>query len=114
MRISDWSSDVCSSDLVTCYHRQGCADMPGGGILGCAPGQWEESSCLLPRSPKSSPHRPSVSRTPCAMESNARRKQSTGFKLSGRSVERSVGKECVSTGSSWWQLYHSKNKNYTQ
>src|SRR3546814_20571160 len=31
MRISDWSSDVCSSDLLQRQHRKRRLDRPGGG-----------------------------------------------------------------------------------
>src|SRR3546814_5984588 len=35
MRISDWSSDVCSSDLLTaCLHAQPCPRQPIKGIAG--------------------------------------------------------------------------------
>src|SRR3546814_1204582 len=33
LRISDWSSDVCSSDL-RCRRRCACADLPGPGFAG--------------------------------------------------------------------------------
>src|SRR3546814_6159556 len=32
MRISDWSSDVCSSDLKTLFHRTKAGDCPADGI----------------------------------------------------------------------------------
>src|SRR3546814_3273670 len=32
MRISDWSSDVCSSDLESCESLNPCADRPIGGL----------------------------------------------------------------------------------
>src|SRR3546814_18755525 len=68
MRISDWSSDVCSSDLkVTLEHF----DMSlGSGLSQVA---------------------------------------DKVFRI-GRSEERRVGKECVSTCRSRWSPYHSKKK----
>src|SRR3546814_2822420 len=77
MRISDWSSDVCSSDLRRLPFRSRCLavrrarqlSLPGGG--------------------------PAVV---------ARRRQHGGLRR--RSEERRVGKECVSTCRSRWSPYH--------
>src|SRR3546814_8943369 len=33
MRISDWSSDVCSSDLKAVYRRLGCPVRPGSAVF---------------------------------------------------------------------------------
>src|SRR3546814_4702019 len=85
MRISDWSSDVCSSDLIglaAALMLLGAGRIAGvSGILardtGIAPGDMEMSSAW-------------------------------GF-LAGlplRSEERRVGKECVSTCRSRWSPYH--------
>src|SRR3546814_5869638 len=74
MRISDWSSDVCSSDLAR--RRRDRFDIPhrqAGGYAGHADA--------------------SADRHPA----NARH---------GRSEERRVGKECVSTCRSRWSPYH--------
>src|SRR3546814_2779567 len=76
MRISDWSSDVCSSDLI-CSGRRTRRDV-GGGASGPA---WEAAS---------------TSR--CQRQRRAR--------SSHRSEERRVGKECVSTCRSRWSPYH--------
>src|SRR3546814_4183790 len=65
MRISDWSSDVCSSDLTSPYCRR-------------AP----------PRAGREAIARPRLWLAP------------------GRSEERRVGKECVSTCRSRWSPYH--------
>src|SRR3546814_6599136 len=81
MRISDWSSDVCSSDLV-CVQRSAEAisarRKPPESSLGCLP------DCRLPGS------RRRIDRV------------SPGI----RSEERRVGKECVSTCRSRWSPYH--------
>src|SRR3546814_12237103 len=85
MRISDWSSDVCSSDLVV-------ALAGGGGGAGrsqrrqychCDLAHWNTASGLSRLSEPSS---------------------------ATRSEERRVGKECVSTCRSRWSQYHSKKK----
>src|SRR3546814_12837293 len=99
MRISDWSSDVCSSDLFEGFAR------------------------LMPGPPIFSP----LSRTRCAwwryvIEHRERSGQSGRqrnewrviekacsddlFVLADRSEERRVGKECVSTCRSRWSPLH--------
>src|SRR3546814_5272357 len=77
MRISDWSSDVCSSDLVANSTAVAAAARPFllniilATSLLCGP--------LL---------------------------RGLGYFPSGRSEERRVGKECVSTCRSRWSPYH--------
>src|SRR3546814_4438769 len=77
MRISDWSSDVCSSDLFGAqHHRQETwarAGWPCGVSVGNSIGRPARGHC-------------------------ARARQ--------RSEERRVGKECVSTCRSRWSPYH--------
>src|SRR3546814_8516597 len=79
MRISDWSSDVCSSDLATAptvLRQEG----------------WEtEPTCFLVYAPVHD-----------ATASERREAPSR----SSRSEERRVGKECVSTCRSRWSPYH--------
>src|SRR3546814_19568555 len=70
MRISDWSSDVCSSDLP--------ADAP---IPGCG--------CYMRRR--------------CSRRARSR--------MPGRSEERRVGKECVSTCRSRWSPYNATKQD---
>src|SRR3546814_9322505 len=83
MRISDWSSDVCSSDLRRPWHRvAGLSHSPrtpgpGGGARHRRP---DRGAALLP-----------VLGAGLAAE---------------RSEERRVGKECVSTCRSRWSPYH--------
>src|SRR3546814_13061944 len=69
MRISDWSSDVCSSDLSFRRRRRPARR-----------GLWR-----------------------------ARRPRQVRYR--GRSEERRVGKECVSTCRSRWSPYHYKKKH---
>src|SRR3546814_5769727 len=85
MRISDWSSDVCSSDLIGGVHIDGAvhgiqhrqARREGVGLLRVEPGK-------------------------CP----AREGAVTLFLFPARSEERRVGKECVSTCRSRWSPYH--------
>src|SRR3546814_18067405 len=83
MRISDWSSDVCSSDLIA-------APMVGGMVT--AP--------LL-----------SLFVLPAAYRLMRRRQTSESIpNQAERSEERRVGKACVSTCRSRWSPYHYKTK----
>src|SRR3546814_17227601 len=90
MRISDWSSDVCSSDLhrvglgrSTIYRWMSEGKFPRPVQLGGYSVAWAESEIdgwVADRITHS------------------------------RSEERRVGKECVSTCRSRWSPYHSKKK----
>src|SRR3546814_21159619 len=78
MRISDWSSDVCSSDLPW---------LMGDGADGRRFHRAGDPS-----------HRPD-------------RSTGGGSAGGGRSEERRVGKECVSTCRSRWSPYHEKKQH---
>src|SRR3546814_4807955 len=78
MRISDWSSDVCSSDLI----------IVGMGALARADG-----AAVL------------ATARAIADECKLAREGWNGFNVL-RSEERRVGKECVSPGRSRWVPYH--------
>src|SRR3546814_20390735 len=86
MRMSDWSSDVCSSDL-------------GPTIAGNR--HKPPTSVIRPRLINISPNLASSE----AMRISAK---------SVRSEERRVGKECVSTCRSRWSPYHYKKKKQNQ
>src|SRR3546814_4620391 len=95
MRISDWSSDVCSSDL--------CAEMTKRRSPVC--------SAVPARSSRTgwSPEMPSAQRSPRRNPCDADREKlvrAERRKDKSRSEERRVGKECVSTGRSRWSTYH--------
>src|SRR3546814_2850889 len=93
MRISDWSSDVCSSDLVK-----------GEGVVGekpwITPGTTYHYTSGAPLT------------TPSGMMEGTYHmvtksgKQFDVFIPAFRSEERRVGKECVSTCRSRWSPYH--------
>src|SRR3546814_7070534 len=94
MRISDWSSDVCSSDLVKTLSKLRGAnaigfDGRGGSVIDWQPGT--PDSLLV-------------------MRSNVREANFHSASLlkkdEERSEERRVGKECVSTCRSRWSPYH--------
>src|SRR3546814_21141728 len=105
MRISDWSSDVCSSDLldaaVVGARRQQFADAldqlaehEGNGLdvklAGLDLGKVED-----------------------VIDHRQQGASGIADHLRHRSEERRVGKECVSTCRSRWSPYHSKKKNKT-
>src|SRR3546814_15842542 len=96
VRISDWSSDVCSSDLSPRWHDRGRHQ-----------------------------HRSRTSRPLWQLRSDQGRLRRVYRECAllwrrdalprpsrGRSEERRVGKECVSTCRSWWSRYLYK-KNYS-
>src|SRR3546814_15071517 len=106
MRISDWSSDVCSSDLevfrkdsnlrccavvVACQEHDSAATMYGRILAKNASAQMVETldqSC-----------------TSEGLLNDLGRRLSAQF-VKGRSEERRVGKACVSTCRSRWSPYH--------
>src|SRR3546814_4369161 len=84
MRISDWSSDVCSSDL-------------GNRVI--APSSLGGDSCGVPGLSAI------VTRAALSRATSSRRRASC-VKSASRSEERRVGKECVCTCRSRWSTYH--------
>src|SRR3546814_14189999 len=105
MRISDWSSDVCSSDLPG---RQAVAPSLHGGENGGDAGHALSARCVL-AGRAGGDHQPqddlllrrllpAVHRPPDGGRPTARRHV--------RSEERRVGKECVRTCRSWGSQVH--------
>src|SRR3546814_20338578 len=98
MRISDWSSDVCSSDLLVnvpwdqaldiVLRARGLDKRRDGNVLWVAP-QKELADYEL-----------AVNQARIAVEN--------------RPEERRGGKECVSTCRSRWSPYHSTKQNHTE
>src|SRR3546814_14739271 len=115
MRISDLSSDVCSSDLVDRFVVDAADHLdllllqrramdPAGGLA--EPFAKRFGLALQQR------HLP---RRRCDFgfaqaADRGSRIGDTPFAIPHRSEERRVGKECVSTCKSRWSLYHSKKK----
>src|SRR3546814_16345104 len=111
MRISDWSSDVCSSDLA--WEKAARAPVPpahalhgpGRRLLQCQD-YWQ---LPLPPAPKGPGRQIAATMqcrsAPCPSGRSARR---------GRSEERRVGKGGVRMGRSRWQSHHSKKKTINE
>src|SRR3546814_12131273 len=96
MRISDWSSDVCSSDL-----RAGADRLHAFGNA------FEQPSAVVVVEVD---HR----RAQAVAREQPRLGRAVGLHVAvvvKRSEERRVGKECVSTCRSRWSPYHSKKKH---
>src|SRR3546814_11482070 len=105
MRISDWSSDVCSSDLksgIRMTDKLGALYVLGRvartGSFGAAGREMRLSQ-------------PSVSRIIAGLEGEvgvALLSRSTRAVTLARPEERRVAKECVRTGTFWWAPYHEQ------
>src|SRR3546814_17677285 len=98
MRISDWSSDVCSSDL-------------GAGAVGILDAQQELAAVVA----REQPVEQRGARAADMEETRRRRREARDdagirpfaqLRLLPRSEERRVGKECVSKCSSRWSPVH--------
>src|SRR3546814_13374631 len=94
MRISDWSSDVCSSDLASMSGRM--TIFSGLRIFAVSAMNLTPQNAMTSAS-VSAALRDSSSESPT--------------KSARRSEERRVGKGCVSTCRSRWSPYHEKKKN---
>src|SRR3546814_11502334 len=92
MRISDWSSDVCSSDLAWGQIGNKPIDCPSGLRIG----KNKESKCRFHPLPEKL-------RPPCIPALMA-----CATAWYRRSEERRVGKACVRTCRSRWSTYHEK------
>src|SRR3546814_17977753 len=101
MRISDWSSDVCSSDLA------GAREPIGDARVNDAqpPDRAEQPERAAPRCLDQPAIGSGKRRQLAAPDVDADQY------LRLRSEERRLGKECVSTCRSWWSPYHYKKNN---
>src|SRR3546814_11565345 len=101
MRISDWSSDVCSSDLPSSVYDPGL-------LLGAEAKDELGKASKKKKKPAFCVERRQIHL--CHSERRHRRRGQGGDRRSRqearRSEERRVGKECVSTCRSRWSQYH--------
>src|SRR3546814_14801090 len=105
MRISDWSSDVCSSDLPLIAYTQDMCDQYGipmeegvesGPIWDPASLAWHQQFVKLPV----------AGRGKLLLVPKSIVRRNVLYDVQERSEERRVGKECVSTCSSRWSPVH--------
>src|SRR3546814_15684198 len=99
MRISDWSSDVCSSDL-------GSVAVARALVLIGRAGEFVEEADLTEHRPDSAhlPHHP-LNRFVAGVRIGRDKLPRLVGKIE-RSEERRVGNACVSTGRIRWSQYH--------
>src|SRR3546814_18009923 len=102
MRISDWSSDVCSSDLPHRTRVPGVIRNPYNG----GPSPYRGSSLAKPNYSFEKRQREIAKKKKQDLK-DARQREA---REAARSEERRVGKECVSTCRSWWSPSHYKKK----
>src|SRR3546814_17213638 len=102
MRISDWSSDVCSSDLADAF-------LFGRHTYEIFAGYWGAFE-----NPDVNPIASALNSRPKYLASTTltdpQWKNTTALSGDTRSEERRVGTECVSTCRSRWSPYHKKKK----
>src|SRR3546814_18595532 len=103
MRISDWSSDVCSSDLeiVQCLLLFGAVTRAE-----CQSQIFRDLICRLPEDGNGFGIDEAAAIISGCQVIRRRRDESEIVERNGRSEERRVGKECVSTCRSRWSPYH--------
>src|SRR3546814_19124308 len=118
MRISDWSSDVCSSDL--CGSRVGGPKGRGGGGLralwgapSAAPSNLNPLRARGIFAARKDNHMAAKKQKDSSADLRTNEKKWTKPLMDAgwtRSEERSVGKECGSTCRSRWSPYNQKKK----
>src|SRR3546814_21064468 len=103
MRISDWSSDVCSSDL----------PLPLDALILANPWTYEGSEDDESDAPALPPAAAIRARYLARLRdpTSLLRLLKGEVDLKKRSAERRVGKECVSTSRSRWSPYHYTKKH---
>src|SRR3546814_21040664 len=104
MRISDWSSDVCSSDLTSCAAFMHDRVQQGDTLTISQP---RNLFALARDARRSILFAGGIGVTPILAMAERLAQIDAPFELhSCRSEERRVGKECVSTCRSRWSPYH--------
>src|SRR3546814_17096637 len=105
MRISDWSSDVCSSDLTANLDPRHQLD-----ITALLRAEAERGAAVLVSLHVLELARRASDRLILMLDGGVLAAGEPAEVLSERSEERRVGKECVSTCRSRWSPYHYKKK----
>src|SRR3546814_16891924 len=113
MRISDWSSDVCSSDLDPGGDHRRCPTRPGHAPGQRQRGEQDQGCAKHDLRPEERGllnfHDDGLHQDP-ATQRDVDEMRPAGVGM--RSEERRVGKECVSTCRSRWSPYHKKKKKH--
>src|SRR3546814_20887489 len=104
MRISDWSSDVCSSDLLASYYKTGAQSFPG--FSPASAGSHGRHNYAVYGDLALTPVEELKIDAAVRYEDYSDFGTATNWKVTGRSEERRVGKECVSTCRSRWSADH--------
>src|SRR3546814_20395886 len=110
MRISDWSSDVCSSDL----DREPAAGIGAGeGAHPVGAGHQQRLCLLMPLRPvhRVARHDGKQRLEQHRVAARRQRRHQAGSGLAGRSEERRGGTGCVSTCSDWMSPYQLRTKS---
>src|SRR3546814_20598742 len=102
MRISDWSSDVCSSDLMPFQ--------PGDGFRIQMVGRLVKQQEVRPLQQQPAKRHPPPLAAGQGRDVRIARRAAPRVHGCRRSEERRVGKECVSTCRSRWSPYHKQKK----
>src|SRR3546814_11075457 len=107
MRISDWSSDVCSSDLEEYYLKLSCPDRPGI-VSSVSTALFSSGASILEAQQFDDPETDTFFMRVVArfLDDDAEGFKAAFVDIASRSEERRVGKECVSTCRSRWSPYH--------
>src|SRR3546814_11135454 len=100
MRISDWSSDVCSSDLLAGFSQT----LDRGWVTSITPSGTHKDPRFDNQAVRATLRIEPVSDLTAILKYEKSWLRTDGNTL--RSEERRVGKECVSTCSSRWSPYH--------
>src|SRR3546814_14573858 len=108
MRISDWSSDVCSSDLATVGVLQGTPEASGDDCTYAFETDSGRSNLFVSTVTWRNGYRRyrESNQMLGGMLGAALNEMGAGDSHAGRSAERRVGKEWVSTCRSRWSPYH--------
>src|SRR3546814_13162125 len=109
MRISDWSSDVCSSDLIKVDALPGA--VLKGTVESLGPASGVSYSAVAPHNATGN-FTKIVQRLPVRIRIDPDQLDAANLRVGMRSEERRVGKECVSTCRSRWSPSHKKKTTH--